>query len=229
MRPVEAYLQPVHTITAGFNMNKYVSVELLDNDGNMYITYWDVKDINKHDFNLSIKECRKEIQFKRLFNKNRQVSEIKISDIKPSLFKPFNSCLLVKQYEHKSSDAFAPDKYKLTITRAISSSGEYMPVGAKYYIFKNGVKFKGILLDVKKCELVINKMRNQGISETYSGFYSHVSIEGYANSMTSCLRNNNYLLDLDKTQEPDKSVKHMREKDTDFDQANSVPGHLPQN
>lgn len=100
-QPVTAYLQPVHTVTMGFNAQDYVPVELIDNDGNMYITYWDIKGVEQAGFNLTVKECRENIKSDRLFNKAIQVSEIKLTNIVPSLFKQFNSCILSKQYEHK--------------------------------------------------------------------------------------------------------------------------------
>ena len=219
---VIVYLQPVHTVTTGFNEGDYVSVELIDNDGNMYITYWDVMDEKITEFNLSIKECRENIRSNKLHNKAIEVSDIKASDIKPSLFKKFNSCILSKHYEHKYSDAFSPTKYKLSIIRSISSAGEYMPVGAKYYVTKNGVKYRDVLVDVKECELIINKTEKQGIYEIHSVNYSHVSIEGYASNMTSCLRKRNYLFDSDNIETKENAVNINREEEALFDKINNV-------
>lgn len=226
-QPVAAYLQPVHTVTVGFNEQDYVPVELIDNDGNMYITYWDIKDVEQAGFDLSVKECRKNIESNRLFNKSIQVSEIKLTNIVPSLFKQFNSCILSRHYEHKYSDAFSPDKYRLSITRPISSSGEYMPVGAKYILTKKGAKFKGVVIDVKACELEINKTEKQGINEVNSVRYTHVSIESYSSSMMSCLRGKSYLFDSGNGKKHNKAVNLKRQKDMLLDQTDRVIGQFP--
>jgi len=226
-QPVAAYLLPVHTLTTGFNEQDYIPVDLIDNDGNMYITYWDIKGVEQVDFNLLVKECRDDIKSNRLFSKAIQVSEMKLTSIVPSLFKQFNSCIQSKHYEHKYSDAFSPDKYKLSITRPISSSGEYMPVGAKYFLTKKGVKYKNVIIDIKECELEINKTESKGIQEVHSAGYSHVSIEDYANNMKTCLRKDSYLFDSDNAEKTNKTVKLKREKDSILDQTNKVLGKLP--
>jgi len=214
---ISVYLQPKHKTYAGFNKHNYHYVELLDNDGNLYVTFWDISEATLNKFKMIVKQCREKIRERRLFNKAQHISDINTDSIKPSLFKEFNLCIREKDFIHKNSDAFYPGSYQLSIYRGHSTTGKYMPVGGSYKITRKNTDYKRVLSDVKIC---VDKTNHNNKSETYemnSTHISQVNIEPFANSIETCLKDISYTVTPSKTKQTNNTVKGVRDKDTHLD------------
>jgi len=195
--PVSAFLQPIHKTFLSVNEQNYQTADLLDNDGNIYITYWQVGNESLKSFNDTLQECRESIKSKKILHNSTLISEINLEDIKPLLFKEFNLCIGKLRFIHKHSDAFYPEKFKLSIFRGHSTDGQYLPVGSVFYIYKKSTIFKDVLINVKGCEVDIKNTDRKGINEIISSGYSYVSIESYIDIMKLCLERHNYILKND--------------------------------
>lgn len=194
---VSVFLKPVHYASLALGANNVQQVQLLDNDGNMYITYWNVNALLLASFNGTVKNCRERIKAKRIFPGSiypgsKSVSELSVDVIVPSVFKEFNLCIREGRYEHQYSDAFSPEKFQLSFFKGHSASDNYLPVGGSYHIYKKGSKFRDALIDVKKCKFTLDKSKKNGVSEIYTGGFVYVSIESYVIGMRECLIKDSY-------------------------------------
>lgn len=184
---VSIFLQPIHYASLALSANGFQQVQLLDNDGNIYITYWDVNASLLVPFNNTVKNCRERMEAKKIFGHSKNVSDLNVDVIEPSMFKGFNLCIEEEGYAHQYSDAFSPEKLMLSFFKGLSASEDYLPVGGSYYIYKKSNKFRDALVDVKKCKSAVDKLQNNGGDEIHTGNFIYVSIESYIHSMRECL------------------------------------------
>ncbi|MCW9047557.1 MAG: hypothetical protein OQK46_05705 [Gammaproteobacteria bacterium] len=226
-KDVSVYLLPKHKTYIGINKDGYNYVELLDNDGNLYVTFWEINETLLTGFKSTVLQCRKQIKKKSLFNKALDVTDINLDNVKPSLFKEFNLCIRDKGYIHKSSDAFFPGSYQVSLSRSHSSTDRYMPVGGSYHITKKNSDFKSVLNGLKLC---VDKTNHKYSSESYeenSTYYSQVNIEPYANSLENCLKESAYVVNYLKAKKPNNTVKTVRDENRQLDELNSSFRHIP--
>lgn len=185
--PVVVHLQPLHGVATGLGEFKYTQAQLLDNDGNLYLTYWNAGNNSEDEFTTNIKFCKKEILSDRIFGKAKTITQIQESQIVPSLYVPFIKCINNFGYRLENKEAVLPKKYRLSLSRGHSSHKRYMPVGGMFYLSKNGSNYLAAYVAVTACKESASSEGNGGVDETFSGGYSSVSIVGYLDTMKECL------------------------------------------
>lgn len=190
--PVIVHLHPLHSSSARLSSTGNSLVQLLDNDGNLYLTYWDKADATKDAFSADIQSCKKHLQDKKIFGKAKTINEIKASDTKPTLYVPLLKCIYNSGYNLSDKAVTRPSKFRLNLSRGYSSSRNYLPVGGKFNLFKKGAEFSEVHQSVKHCDAIASAQPNQGINEINDGLFISVSIKVYADTITQCLRDNSY-------------------------------------
>ena len=193
-QPVRVKLSAIHDSYPELHKKNMRRAMLSENDGNMYLTYWEKNEKNNSAFKTVDNKCSKKIYSEGYILK-KIMSEISEDEIKPTLYKKFVQCISDEGFTYVSGDGYLPFKFRLTLFRGHSIQGQYMPVGARYYISKKGTSFLNVFRHVKKCERKILATKGGGVKDEYfSGFIS-VSIKQYVKSMHSCLTEQNYKLE----------------------------------
>lgn len=204
---VRAILTPLHNfsavkpkpnIIAKFDKQYLGQSWLVDNDGNEYWQYWDLREKIRAEFDKTVKRCKK-ITTNSKLNYNRiAVSEVKLSHVIPSIYKEFTKCISDAGYNYITGDGFYPVKFRLSMSRGFSGPGKYRRVAGIFYITKKNVQLSEVLADVRECENEILKTKDKGIKEVYFGGYVSVSIEPYARSMLFCMKGRSYIVKSNK-------------------------------
>lgn len=194
--PVIITLSPIHDVTVGLNQNNIVQSQLLDNDGNLYSIYWQLGAKKQSELDSTVQICNKQILSKQAFRKTRQLSEIDISELKPSLYKKYVECISNRGFTYVSGEANLPNKFRLTLYRGHSTRRDYMPVGIIYNISKKGASYVDVFRHTKECSADISRSKNRGVKEEYFDSFVSVSIEPYVASVKTCLVK--YLYKFDK-------------------------------
>ena len=187
-------LLPIHPPQMYFVKDNAIDTSILDNDGNLYLTTWDLGDKDPEEFKKTEEMCEKKIYPKTLIKQTTDISELSETDIKPSLFKENGQCFISQGYVLKAKNGFSPDKFKFTVSRSHAKSSFYMPVGGYFYIVKKQAKYIDVYRHVIQCKAEANQ---KGIEaeEIYDDSYSYVSIEAYFKFMKSCLTKIGYSIE----------------------------------
>jgi hypothetical protein len=186
---VDLLLTPEHPITSGLTEHKIEQVQLLDNDGNLYVTRWAVTSNEELGFHGVVSACKNKLREYRLFLNTHSIHEYGAEDIKPSLYVNFIKCLSAYGVSLVGKDGFVPESYKLVLSRTHTTRNNYLPVGNQLKIKRRGVQFRDVYMDVKRCD---EKLRKVGVEEEYNKSYLRVSIEGYVEQFELCLNKKGY-------------------------------------
>ncbi|RYY73415.1 MAG: hypothetical protein EOO52_18625 [Gammaproteobacteria bacterium] len=189
---IQTRLSPVHDIEAYYIKKNEEDIPIVDNDGNMYQTIWDVSHLNADEIKETKKMCAKKIFPKMVLNNATEISEILESDIKPSLFKEYGQCFISAGFKLIGKDGFLPDRFLLSMSRKNSKSSS-QAVGGHFYIIKKHAKYIDVYKDVIQCQESAFR-NNHGLEEFYDDTYSYVSIKPYINYMKSCLTDTGYTI-----------------------------------
>ncbi|WP_444995714.1 hypothetical protein [Aliikangiella sp. IMCC44359] len=185
--PITVLLKPIHSVSNVSEDLTLKFVELVDNDGNMYISQWELISLSDNDFSRGVEGCRNKLEKIKLFQTIITISNIDINQIKPSQYKKFTQCIADLKQPFISAQGYSPNKYLLSINRSHSMLGQYMPVGASYYLEQKGIEFKSLYQLTKQCHSQALTINKNGIDESYTGNYSQVSIKPYVEKLLKCL------------------------------------------
>lgn len=194
---IHTMLSPVHPFQIYYTKDNAVDTSIIDNDGNMYLTTWELGEKKSDDFEKTQKMCEKKIHRKMIFMNTIDIGTISEDDIKPTLFKENGQCFISQGYGLKAKNGFAPDKFELAISRSHAKSSSYMPVGSSFFIIKKQARYIDVYKDVIKCKIQAEE-KNIGAEEDYSDYYTYVSIKSYVDHMKSCLIDANYQIEGNK-------------------------------
>ena len=165
---------------------------IVDNDGNLYVTYWDVPKPEKDKFKSNQISCKK-ITGPWLFNGwPVYIDHITEKEIKPSNYKIFISCISSFGYEIRKSDGLLPRGYNIKISRPHSKRGQFTPVGGNIYIDGNRMKYLEVYNQLKSCNTQIKTRSGNPVVEQKFKGYIYVSIESYVEELITCATGNPY-------------------------------------
>lgn len=186
-------LTPEHPMTSGIHDTRSTQSQLLDNDGNLYIAYWDVPKDGKVKFKEVEKSCQNSIRKDRIFLNALSIHDFDISDIRPSLYVPFVRCIFNHDYHLIDKEGFSPDSYNLSFYRSHTTTSNYLPVGTTYNIVKKGSKYIGVYNDVVACEeSILNQ--GDGVEDGFTNYTISVSIEKYVADLKKCMVQKSYIV-----------------------------------
>lgn len=188
-------LTPVHPDSIYQLDNNTMQDSLIDNDGNMYVTTWDLGGKTSDMFLAEQTVCAQKIYEHMILDRAPDIHQIKEEDIKPSLFKEHASCIRANGYALKSKNGFSPDKFKLSIFRSHLKSSDYMPVGRVFYLTKKSAKYIDALRRLNHCSEQARKTDKEKAVEEYSDVYTYVSIKPYVESIESCMKEAGYTIE----------------------------------
>lgn len=188
----EVFLLPVHSITTGLEDSIRKQIPITDNDGNLYITYWDSGADDHDTFAMNAVACRDKLSDQRLFLKNTSIANMSEEQIKPSVYVPFIKCIHAFGYQLIDKQGYAPDEYKLSFSRTHASQGDYLPVGGNYILRKQKVRYLDVYRDVSACETQALEGKADAAVEDYGNLYVTVSVEGFARKIKTCLVSKSY-------------------------------------
>lgn len=201
--PVKVVLTPVHKYSAlkpkpkkipGIRESDIGDSNLLDNDGNEYWQYWDLREKNRSEFRGVVEKCNGAVNKSKIQYNQRALTDINISDIKPSLYKKYVNCIINDGFEYVYGDGFSPVKYRMMISRGVKKYGKYVSLRGEFYLIKKGVYYQDVVKHVKACEKQIQNSKRKGVKDEYFRGYISVSIEPYAKFMMSCLGEYSYTI-----------------------------------
>jgi hypothetical protein len=187
-------LTVIHPFQAYYIKDNLVDTSIVDNDGNMYVTTWDLGEKKLEDFETSKKICETKIAPHMIFRIDLDISSFSEPQIKPSLFKENGQCFISQGYVLKAKEGFSPEKFRFSVARTHSKSSSYMPVGGYFYIVKKQARYIDVYKHVIQCKTEAQQ-KNMGVEEIYDDSYSYVSIEPYFNYMKSCLAAVGYIIE----------------------------------
>lgn len=185
--PVLVFLDPIQAVETDLGQFEYDQVPLLDNDGNLYLTYWDIGRESVETFSEDITVCESAVVPQSLFRGALSISQIDVGQIKPSRYVPMLKCLYARGYQLKDKKAVLPLAYKVRLVRGHSSSNTYMPVGSTFHIVKDGENYLGAYTAVNVCKVRASRGNNGGIDEVIGSDFITVSIVTYVDIMKACL------------------------------------------
>jgi hypothetical protein len=195
---VEIFLRPIHSVATGLQEEAGGQAQITDNDGNLYITYWDV-DVTDYDtFDTRALACRDQFSEQRLFINALSIADFSVDDIKPSIYLPFIQCIHAQGYNLLNKEGYAPDEYRVTVSRAHSSHGNYMPIGGNYTLKKARVRYINVFQDVKACEAQALEDNQDGVVEEFSDGFVSASVEVFLDEMKDCLASRAYRVESDQ-------------------------------
>lgn len=188
------FLQPLHGVSAGIGVFENHQVRLLDDDGNLYVTYWDIDKETTEVFSERKLACMSDLNVNRIFGKAKPISEIDKSQLKSALYLPLVKCLYGYGYQLVDKDALLPSKFRLSLYRSHSTKDNYMPVGGMYILSKRGASYSDVYTSILRCDKKSKENTNNGAEETYGSGFISVSIEKYADKIQQCLRLEGYFI-----------------------------------
>lgn len=195
-------LTPVHPDSVYQLANNMMQDSIVDNDGNMYVTVWDLGEKSSADFLAEQKICHQKIYTRMILDRAFDVSEIREEDIKPSVFKDHGTCIKSSGYTLREKNGFSPDKFKLNIFRSHLKSSTYMPVGAIFYLSKKSARYIDTFKSLNDCSAKAKKLDKGGLVEEYSDAYTYVSIKPYVDSVESCMKDAGYRVEKLENENP---------------------------
>ncbi len=219
---IYTHLFPIHPEIMGHTDSNLSEARLLDNDGNMYSTFWDLGTSENAGFIKKVELCNQQVKDRELFRQHVELSHINPNDIQPSLFKEHTRCIESHGFTLKNKEAFLPTKFMLTIYRGHSKTSNYMPVGGTYYIGKKNASFIEVYKHVAECSLKIKNSEGGGVIEKYVDNATYVSIEPYLALLQSCLTNFGYGITTDSLVE----IKSLQQLQNNPGNADHLPPDL---
>ena len=188
---IAARLTVVHPLQLYYSTSNERQAFIVDNDGNMYVTKWDLGNKSAAEFEADEKACTKELYQKMILERALDFNEIKEEDIKPSVFKAHGQCIMDRGYTLKEKNSFSPEKFKLSIIRTHAKSSSYIPVGVDFFIVKNHTRYLEAYKQLVLCDAQA-KNNDQGVEEEYVEQYIRVSIKPYVDSIKTCFTDAGY-------------------------------------
>jgi hypothetical protein len=187
-------LSAVHPLKLYYSENNERQAFIVDNDGNMYVTKWDLGTKNSDEFESDISNCDKSVYHKMILEHTLDFKDIKEEEISPSVFKEHGQCIMDRGYTLTEKGGFAPEKFKLSIIRTHSKSSTYIPVGTVFFIAKTHSRYIDVYKHLTWCDAQA-KNNNLGIVEDYGNQYIQVSIKPYVDSIKLCFTEAGYTLE----------------------------------
>lgn len=189
---IKVSLKPVHDIVSPVHISGNLPAQILDNDGNLYVSYWNVDPSEIDRFTETVKACHAKIDNALFYSVPPSIDDVSADMLKPIYYKKFNSCIQQSEFSLAFADGFYPKGFNIYIYRAQNSDGSYLPVGGKYFLPTKSKKFEEMLSEVKECDASVQTQKDPGILEqNFSGF-SYVNIEHYVESLMSCVSERPY-------------------------------------
>jgi len=188
---VHVSLQPLHGVARMLSDRNLNQAQLLDNDGNVYSTFWKLDQGEKSGFASVVKKCKGQVYDKIKFGKSLQLSEIErlriAPSLSPSLSKEYAQCISNSGLLLVSEKVFLPAKFRLIMYKGHSAKGNYMPVGAVYHLRKKGATFLDVFQHTKACKAKVFDTVNAAVTEEYFSGYVYVSLESHVEAMRACM------------------------------------------
>ncbi len=163
---------------------------LLDNDGNEYITHWQVIEERIDAFKTSTKKCDVKYSKNRIFSQANLITSYQIENLRPSIFKAHTRCIAKEGFKLDYSEGFIPDSYLLRVYHSHSNTGQYLPVGGSISIIKKGIQFLDVYKDTKACQSITETSPKKNVVEQHTSDF--VSVEVYFKTMLDCLNSKFY-------------------------------------
>lgn len=186
-------LTPEHPVSSGLTDANSTQSQLLDNDGNLYITYWDVSKDSAEEFKETEKSCENSLRDDMIFITATSIHDFNATNIRPSLYIPYVKCLLDNNYKLVDKEGFSPESYTLSFYRSHTTTYDYMPVGAMYSIVKKGARYISVYNDLLACEKSILD-QGGGADESSTSYTKSVSIEKYVADFEECMTKKSYTI-----------------------------------
>ncbi|WNO09740.1 hypothetical protein [Teredinibacter sp. KSP-S5-2] len=189
------FLRPNHPPLYAVQLPDSIRQEqLIDNDGNAYVTSWRVSNENTENFFDAQKKCQEDIYKKQFILRAAPLHKIPEHLITPNLYKEHTTCIKGHNLELVDSEGYFPENFVLNAYRSHSATvrQQYMPVGGKIILTKPGTSFKQVYQDVKQCDVRASQYGENGVEESYPGNFIHVSIEKYYYTLAKCLEELSY-------------------------------------
>lgn len=194
---VEIFLRPIHLVTTGLDESDLSQMHIIDNDGNLYITYWDAKPADYETFSARALACKNQLSEQRLFVNPLSIADFTTEQITPSVYVPLITCIHAHGYNLVDKTGYTPDSYRLVFSRAHLSRGDYLPIGASYTLHKPKARYQDVYTDVKMCEtLTLNGRKDGAVEEIADGFI-RASMEVFVNQMKACLTSKSYAIETE--------------------------------
>ncbi len=191
---ISTRLSVVHPVGLYYLTNNQMQTSIIDNDGNMYVTKWDLGSKSLTEFEDDVKSCEKHVHDKIILGRVLDFREIKEDEIRPSVFKEHGQCIISRGYILKEKKGLGPDKFKLSTIRTHSKSSSYIPVGATFHISKSRARYVDAYKQLAICDSQA-KNNNEGIKEEYGDEYISVTIKPYVDSIKACFENAGYAIE----------------------------------
>lgn len=191
---VEIYISPQIDGYKSFNAanEKMLFASIIDNDGNIYNTYWNKSSLSIEAFTQATEYCRKKLRRERYFPGQIDISKVQVSDFQPVIYKPYVSCVYDYGFELASSEAFTPLNFLVSMHRTTSLTDIYMPVGAVLEVSRPKTELLALFLDVKACRQQLISLHKSTLIETHFKGATFVDIEPFAQSLQQCLEQKFY-------------------------------------
>lgn len=189
------FLRPNHPSLYAVQLPDSIRQEqLIDNDGNAYVTSWKVSDEKIDAFFEAQKKCKESIYKKQFILRATPLQKIPKHLIAPDLYKEHTTCIQGYNLELIDSEGYFPKSFVLNTYRSHSTTDrqQYMPVGGKIILTKPGSSFKQVYQHVKQCNALASQHGVNGVEESYPGDFIHVSIEKYYSTLAICFQKLSY-------------------------------------
>lgn len=188
-------LFPVHKPAPPIASDGSITTKLIDNDGNLYVSNWKVKEGELERFEAIRSKCVSIIPVS-IFSKGPPlIDKLSLDVVKPTNYKNFVSCISSHGYTMSSAQGFYPQGFNLYLNRTQNYEGQYMPVGGALFIDVKTKNYLEILTKAQKCDLITREELGSSVEDRSIGGFSYVSIESYAETIMSCILGRKYNLE----------------------------------
>ncbi|MDH5178955.1 MAG: hypothetical protein OEZ39_07735 [Gammaproteobacteria bacterium] len=202
-KPVNIILDPVHkfssvnknkTRLSGLKQNEAGVSSLVDNDGNEYWQYWDLRGGDRAEFYATIHKCKFQFSDKTIYYKRKYISELESQQLEPNLFTDYVNCIRESGYHYLSGEGFAPEKFRLTIFKTYTKFGQEIPVGAEFFLIKKDARYRDVHSHVTICKNRVLGIPENGTNEQMTGV-KKIMIKPFSESLLSCLTEFEYVFE----------------------------------
>lgn len=181
---VDITLWPVHKATTGNGTNNGVRSRIIDNDGNLYETYWNVSSDAYAQFEKDVGGCGERLKATHLFSRPRPIFQYQHSQLTPSLYSVFIECIYSFGYQFEGKEGYKPNGFKLRLSLSRSYSSRFITPAKTFSVYKKGGVLADFYLDVKQCE-----------AEAVEARTIREGVEAYVEKIDSCLTARDYTLE----------------------------------
>lgn len=188
---IDILLNPKFPVALGLSDTGPSQAQLIDNDGNIYVTYWEVPEQGHEKFSKTVSICKDSLRDQRLFLSAYTIHDYEIEEIQPTLYKPFVRCIHKEGYKPLPNEAYPPEYFELSFSRTHSTKDNYIPVGSKFRIEKTNTPYIEAYKRALSCDREIISA-GHGVNESYGAGYSSVSIETYIEEFQTCLESSGF-------------------------------------